>query len=323
MGRKREPGLEWLEPENLNQRQWARDYLLLRGRTKHFEYREKVQPDTPYSHEEMLKIGGKIEQEDEDEAYKLFQGMKRAWRQERSRQRKKETGHKACLFTLNGQTKDKLKQMAKELDTDATALLEKLITKAYKAHQRKQDEQSSKSIFEGRTDVSALMTRPTPSPEANSLATSAEGETDSVQIQASPENAGESESRNTTGVTQEQAGDSLAKQAEDKSPCDDLSPGDLAAGAMREEAAPLNNAVQDLASAEFIRLPEHSAAGEEAAPAGLEPDGSLAKNPEGIQKPPLRRRKQLLLSRIKSKIDSVNQRPQTTPEPDQSTPDNW
>lgn len=144
MGRQRTPGLEWLDPENTDQRQWARDYLLLKGRTQHFEYREGIQPDTPYTHEEMLQIGRKIEQEKKDDAYKLFQGMKDAWRQERSRQRKKETGHQACLFILKGDIKDNLKIMAKELDTDATALLEKLIARAYKAHQKKKNQKQGK-----------------------------------------------------------------------------------------------------------------------------------------------------------------------------------
>lgn len=134
---------------------------MLKGQTKHFEYREKIRPDTPYSQEEMLQIGGKIEQE--DDAHKLFQGMKDAWRQERSRHKKKETGHLACLFVLNGDTKGNLKEMAKEQGTDATALLEKLIAKAYKAHQFKQKKKQKSTLFDGRSDPFVLLEPPTQS----------------------------------------------------------------------------------------------------------------------------------------------------------------
>jgi len=50
--------------------------------------------------------------------------------------------------------------MAKELDTDATALLEKLIVKAYKAHQRKHQKPSKQFLQGDRQDVSSLTTSP-------------------------------------------------------------------------------------------------------------------------------------------------------------------
>ncbi len=173
VGRKRTPGLEWLDPENASQHLWAREYLLAKGYEEHFHYRDKVLPGTSPSHQEMLQIGGKIEQE--DGAHKLFQGMKEAWRQERSRQKKKETGHLACLFILNGDTKDNLKEMAKELDTDATALLEKLIAKAYKAHQRKKDKTSGKQLEQalqgdriyGLEDIKEILSGDIPQPNTS------------------------------------------------------------------------------------------------------------------------------------------------------------
>jgi hypothetical protein len=173
VGRKRTPGLEWLDPENLSQHLWVREYLLARGYEEHFHYKAKVLPDTPPSHQEMLQIGGKIEQE--DGAHELFQGMKAAWRQERNRQKKKETGHLACLFILKGDTKENLKEMAKELDTDATALLEKLIAKAYKAHQRKKDKTSSKQLKQtlqgdcshGLENIKEILSGDTPQPNTS------------------------------------------------------------------------------------------------------------------------------------------------------------
>lgn len=132
MGRRRVPGLEWLEPENTEQRQWAREYLLLWNHTKHFEYRDKIQPDTLYSHEEMLRIGEKIEQE--DCARELFRDMKDTWRQERNRKKKKDSGYQVCAFTFSTTTKTNLQEMAIEQGTSATELLETLISKAHKTH---------------------------------------------------------------------------------------------------------------------------------------------------------------------------------------------
>lgn len=148
MGRKRAPGLEWLEPNNTKQRLWALEYLRGKGFQSLFNYRDKILPNEPHTHEEMLRVGMEIEQG--VGARELFRDMKEAWRQERNRNKKKDTGHLVCAFTLNGSTKINLQRMAKELDTSATALLEKLIAKAYQAHTRSQQKHSA---VEDRADT--------------------------------------------------------------------------------------------------------------------------------------------------------------------------
>lgn len=140
MGRKRIVGLEWLDPINTEQRLWARAYLLTKGFEKHFHFRDKVLPTELPSHQEMLHAGMAIEQK--TGARELFRDMKDAWRQEKSRNKKKETGRQVCAFTLNSATKAMLDDMARELGTNATALLEKMISKAHKSHTSKAKKQN-------------------------------------------------------------------------------------------------------------------------------------------------------------------------------------
>jgi hypothetical protein len=135
MGRKRIIGLEWLDPINTEQRLWARAYLRTKGFEKHFHFRDKVLPTELPSHQEMLHAGMEIEQE--AGARELFRDMKDAWRQEKSRNKKKETGRQVCAFTFSATSKANLQEMAQKKGTNATALLEKLIARAYKADQPK------------------------------------------------------------------------------------------------------------------------------------------------------------------------------------------
>ena len=91
--------------------------------------------------------------------------MKDAWRQEKSRSKKKEEGYRPCLFTLKGTTRDDLQRMANEQGTDATALLEKLIEKAYKTHLKKQQraqqpKQPKQTIYGDRQDINQLRDSP-------------------------------------------------------------------------------------------------------------------------------------------------------------------
>lgn len=156
MGRPRTPGLEWLDSKDANQHLWARDYLRLKGYQNLFDSR--ISPLGPPYWNDLIRIGKEIEEE--KGARELFRDMKDAWRQEKSRNKKKAEGYRPCLFTLKGSTKDNLQRMAKELDTDATALLEKLIVKAYKAHQRKHQKPSKQFLQGDRQDVSSLTTSP-------------------------------------------------------------------------------------------------------------------------------------------------------------------
>ena len=160
MGRPRKPGLEWLDPENAKQHLWARDYLRFKG------FEDLVADhinSLSISRKDLLRLGQKLEEE--KGARELFRDMKDAWRQERSRSKKKEEGYRPCLFTLKGATRDDLQRMANEQGTDATALLEKLIDKAYKTHLKKQQleqeqKQPKQTIFGDRQDISLIMTPP-------------------------------------------------------------------------------------------------------------------------------------------------------------------
>lgn len=147
MGRKRIVGLDWLEPENTNQRIWALGYLRAKGFESLFHYREKILPNELPSHKEMLDAGMYIEQE--TAARELFGDMKDAWRQEKDRKKKKDSGRQVCAFTLSTITKTNLQIMAKEQKKSATALLESMITKAYAAHLRRQQKQQPKQTLQG------------------------------------------------------------------------------------------------------------------------------------------------------------------------------
>jgi len=142
MGRKRILGLDWLEPRNASQRLWAWEYLRAKGFDDLFPCRKKRSLGELPSHKEMLAAGMYIEEE--TAARELFGDMKGAWRQEKDRQKKKDSGRQVCAFTLDTIIKANLQVMAREQNMSATALLESLITKAYSAHLRRQQKQHSK-----------------------------------------------------------------------------------------------------------------------------------------------------------------------------------
>lgn len=147
MGRKRVVGLDWLDPENTNQRLWALKYLQGKGLERIFDSRERILPNEPPSHNEMLDAGMYIEQD--AGASKLFRDMKDAWRQERDRNKKKESGRQVCAFTLSTATKSHLQTMAREQKKSPAVLLESMITKAYAAHVRRQQRQLPKQTLQG------------------------------------------------------------------------------------------------------------------------------------------------------------------------------
>lgn len=142
MGRKRKPGLEWLDPENGTQRQWALDYLWAKG-FEVFDKENRVGSPMLFArHTEMLELGAKIERR--NDGREILQDMKAAWRQKHGRDSAK--GKKVCAFTLNTAAKTNLREMAENEGKSATALLESLISKAYKAHTRKRQTQKSKQV---------------------------------------------------------------------------------------------------------------------------------------------------------------------------------
>ena len=63
MGRKRVVGLDWLDPENTNQRLWAMKYLQAKGLERIFHSGERILPNELPSHNEMLDAGMYIEQD--------------------------------------------------------------------------------------------------------------------------------------------------------------------------------------------------------------------------------------------------------------------
>ncbi len=146
MGRKRAIGLEWLDPQDISQREWAIEFLWAKGYQELFHYQQKIHPSELPSHEQMLQAGTEIERN--AGARELLKDMKDAWRQQRNRNKKKQEGHLVCAFTLNGDTKKKLKIMASELNISTTALVEKLIEKAYQTHIRKQAKQPRTRLAE-------------------------------------------------------------------------------------------------------------------------------------------------------------------------------
>lgn len=147
MGRKRVVGLDWLDPENTNQRLWALKYLQAKGLERIFDSGERILPNELPSHNEMLDAGMYIEQD--AGASKLFRDMKDAWRQERDRNKKKESGRQVCAFTLSTATKSHLQTMAKEQKKSPAVLLDSMITKAYAAHVRRQQRQLPKQTLQG------------------------------------------------------------------------------------------------------------------------------------------------------------------------------
>ncbi len=138
MGRKRAIGLEWLDPQDTDQRSWAVEFLLKNGFEEIFYYQQKIRPGELPSHQQMLHAGATIEL-DTANARNIFKDMKDAWRQQRSRNNKKQKGQLNCTFTINGDSKKNLHIMAKDLNISATALIEKLIVRAYQSHLKKRE----------------------------------------------------------------------------------------------------------------------------------------------------------------------------------------
>ena len=190
MGRPRKPGLEWLDPENAKQHLWARDYLRFKG------FEDLVADhinSLSISRKDLLRLGQKLEEE--KGARELFRDMKDAWRQEKSRNKKKEEGYRPCLFTLKGATRDDLQRMANEQGTDATALLEKLIEKAYKTHLKKQQraqqpKQPKQTIYGDRQDINQLRDSPdeakAPTEEHEEPATQSQENRSAIQTLETP-----------------------------------------------------------------------------------------------------------------------------------------
>ena len=154
MGRRRSPGLEWLDPEDRKQRQWALNYLWARDYLP-----DSKGPRSFIRDEEIQEIGNGMELDPKGrEVLKL---MKEAWRQKR----RKDTNDsiQTCTFTLKTTTKANLKKIADGQKKNVTALLEALIDKAYKAHQAREKKQrppqpipakAASNTFPGRRHLS-------------------------------------------------------------------------------------------------------------------------------------------------------------------------
>lgn len=126
MGRKRVPGLEWLDPKDRNQRAWALNYLWAKDRLP-----DKKRPTDFIEDAGIQRIGTVMELSASGrEVLKL---MKEAWRQKRNKDTN--TGIETCTFNLKTSTKTSLREIAEHQKKDMTSVLEALIGKAYKSHQ--------------------------------------------------------------------------------------------------------------------------------------------------------------------------------------------
>lgn len=128
MGRKRVPGLEWLDPQDRNQREWALNYLWAKDRLP-----DNKRPTDFIKDADIQKTGAAMElTANGREVLKL---MKEAWRQKRNKDTNIDT--ETCTFNLKASTKASLRELAEHQKKDMTSLLEALIGKAYKSHQSK------------------------------------------------------------------------------------------------------------------------------------------------------------------------------------------
>lgn len=128
MGRKLTPGLEWLEPNDPEQLRWAATYLATRGLLETHEHPKNRSFGEQVTYEELVRIGRRLL-----DKKRLIKNMRDAWYQKKSCAR--ESSRKTCSFTLRPETKRKLKELAG--GGSASAILEILIDKAYKAKLRK------------------------------------------------------------------------------------------------------------------------------------------------------------------------------------------
>lgn len=142
MGRRRTPGLEWLDPEDRKQRPWALNYLWERN----FLPGSKG-PRSFIGNREIQEIGNEMELDSEGRM--VLMRMKQAWRQ--IRKKYTDDSIKICTFSLKTTTKANLQEIAKAQQKNMTALLEELIDKAYKTHRAKEKKQNPTQSTPGNT----------------------------------------------------------------------------------------------------------------------------------------------------------------------------
>lgn len=128
MGRKLTPGLEWLEPNDPEQLRWAATYLATRGLLETHEHPKNRSFGEQVTYEDLVRIGRRLL-----DKKRLIKNMRDAWYQKKSCAR--ESSRKTYSFTLRPETKIKLTELAG--GGSASATLEILIDKAYKAKLRK------------------------------------------------------------------------------------------------------------------------------------------------------------------------------------------
>ena len=128
MGRKRVPGLEWLDPQDRSQREWALNYLWAKDRLP-----DNKRPTDLIKDTDIQKIGAAMELTASGRG--ILKLMKEAWRQKRNKDTSIDT--ETCTFNLKASTKASLRELAEHQKKDMTSLLEALIGKAYKSHQSK------------------------------------------------------------------------------------------------------------------------------------------------------------------------------------------
>jgi hypothetical protein len=146
MGRPRTPGLEWLDPSDGAQLEWAWNYLLERGFGKHLNVRDGHHP----SYRDLLAIGNEMERR--AETREVLNRMRSNCRKRRSTAKQEMNA-----VMIKRSAKEQLTEIAQQQGASPRALLEKLIEKAYRTHQKKSLKQISTPIAGDRRDIGLLM----------------------------------------------------------------------------------------------------------------------------------------------------------------------
>lgn len=138
MPKKRDRGLTWLDPSDLDQIEWAANYLQER-RMALQEYSRRLKYER-LSFMDLIHIGDDFEREIDgggllaDSLIKLLQDMKGAARAAKMRKKQKKSG--ARKIKIGSEASSRLAVLAKMEAMSEEIFLEKLIDRSYKAKER-------------------------------------------------------------------------------------------------------------------------------------------------------------------------------------------
>lgn len=138
MPKKRDRGLTWLDESDLDQIEWAANYLQAR-RNALLEYSRRLNYERLYFMD-LIQIGDDFERRIEgggllaDSLIKLLQDMKGAARAAKARKKQKESG--ARKIKIGSEASNRLEVLAKLEAMSEEAFLEKLIEHSYKTKKK-------------------------------------------------------------------------------------------------------------------------------------------------------------------------------------------